>query len=137
MGKGVAVLFAQRYPELRKFIQSEPRDVGMTVPYNLSNELPNLNPVLNLLTKKKSEQKPKRADFNKALQHMREIVVECGIKKVAMPLIGAGLDLLAWEESSMFIRTLFHDVDVEILVCRIDDESLPGFFDVHPDYDSC
>jgi len=41
---------------------------------------------------------------------------EC--KKLAIPLIGAGLGKLDWNESSQFIQQVFSDnMDIEILVC--------------------
>ena len=40
-----------------------------------------------------------------------------GIRKVAMPLIGCGLDKLKWEQVSAIIREVFADTDMDILVC--------------------
>ena len=40
------------------------------------------------------------------------------IKKVAMPLIGCGLDRLQWDRVSAMIKEIFADEDIEILVCR-------------------
>ena len=54
-----------------------------------------------------------------ALRRMRELCLEEGIAKVAMPTIGAGLDRLAWGEVSALVQSVFGDTDIEILVCRL------------------
>lgn len=49
---------------------------------------------------------------------MREICQDNDIKKVAMPVIGCGLDRLNWNKVSEIIKKMFGDVDIEILVCK-------------------
>ena len=49
---------------------------------------------------------------------LKEICLEKGIKKVAMPTIGAGLDRLNWKDVSKQINSIFADTDIEILVCK-------------------
>ena len=39
-------------------------------------------------------------------------------KKIAMPVIGCGLDRLEWCKVSEIIKEVFEDTDVEILVCK-------------------
>ena len=41
---------------------------------------------------------------------------EC--KKIAMPVIGCGLDRLEWCKVSEIIKEVFEGTDVEILVCK-------------------
>ena len=41
------------------------------------------------------------------------------IKKVAMPVIGCGLDKLEWYKVSGIIKEVFADTDIEILVCKV------------------
>lgn len=46
--------------------------------------------------------------------------VVCGadqIDKVAMPVIGCGLDRLQWNKVSEIIKDVFQYEDIEILVC--------------------
>ena len=43
--------------------------------------------------------------------------LEC--KKIAMPVIGCGLDRLDWSKVSDIIKDVFSDTDIEILVCKI------------------
>ena len=46
-------------------------------------------------------------------------MIENGDKYLAIPLIGAGLDRLSWDESRETIKRVFADTDIEILVCKI------------------
>ena len=41
-----------------------------------------------------------------------------GINKIAMPMIGCGLDKLNWDKVSQIIKETFKDTDIEILVCK-------------------
>ena len=42
---------------------------------------------------------------------------EC--KKIAMPVIGCGLDRLEWSKVSEIIKEVFEGTDIEILVCKL------------------
>ncbi len=53
-----------------------------------------------------------------ALNWMKEDCEIRGIKKIAMPMIGCGLDKLKWDDVSKIIKDVFKDTDVEILVCK-------------------
>ena len=53
-----------------------------------------------------------------ALEKMKQICLENNIKKIAMPVIGCGLDRLNWNDVSEQIKDVFADMDVEILVCK-------------------
>lgn len=75
--------------------------------------------VYNLVTKQRYYQKPTLDSLRVALEEMASYVVEMGVKKIAMPRIGCGLDRLNWDEVSHMIREIFTDIDVEIMVCVI------------------
>ena len=49
---------------------------------------------------------------------MKQICLEHNIKKIAMPVIGCGLDRLNWNDVSEQIKNIFVDTEVEILVCK-------------------
>ena len=49
---------------------------------------------------------------------MKHICKTHNIKKIAMPLIGCGLDRLEWYKVSEIIKRLFSNTDIEILVCK-------------------
>lgn len=48
---------------------------------------------------------------------MKNICVEKQIQKIAMPIIGCGLDGLKWDKVSEIIKDVFNDINIEILVC--------------------
>ena len=74
--------------------------------------------VLNLITKERYFHKPTMKTMAGALNKMKEICLVMGIQKVAMPMIGCGLDRLNWDDVSNLIKEIFKDTDVEILVCQ-------------------
>ena len=41
------------------------------------------------------------------------------IHKIAMPIIGCGLDGLEWDRVSRIIKDVFRGEDIELLVCRL------------------
>ena len=49
---------------------------------------------------------------------MKRVCKANNIKKVAMPVIGCGLDKLKWDKVSKIIKNIFKDIDIEILVCK-------------------
>ena len=53
-----------------------------------------------------------------ALEKMKQICLENDIKKIAMPVIGCGLDRLDWNDVSEQIKSVFTNIEVEILVCK-------------------
>lgn len=75
--------------------------------------------VFNLITKKRYWQKPTYESMKNVLLMLKAICKEKGITKVAMPLIGCGIDGLEWERVSIQIKRLLADSDIEILVCRL------------------
>ena len=73
--------------------------------------------VFNLITKRNYWNKPTYETLTQALMHMNTLVINNGVTKIAMPLIGCGLDRLEWGKVSAIIKDVFEDVNVEILVC--------------------
>jgi hypothetical protein len=53
-----------------------------------------------------------------ALLTMKHIAEQLDIKKIAMPVIGCGLDRLNWDVVKYYIRQVFADTDIEILICK-------------------
>ncbi|MFS0870793.1 macro domain-containing protein [Paenibacillus xylanilyticus] len=112
MGAGIAVQFRQRFglEVLQEQAKQEPLEIGQCYPVGRT---------LNLVTKAKFSNKPTYASFTQAVKSMRDICVEQGIGKLAMPQIGCGLDRLKWDKVSGIIQDTFADTDVEIVVCTI------------------
>lgn len=73
--------------------------------------------VFNLVTKTRYYNKPTYNSLTGALVMMRDLCNEKGINKIAMPLIGCGLDRLMWSRVSKIIKDTFVDTDIDILVC--------------------
>ena len=73
--------------------------------------------VFNLITKSRSWDKPLVGDFLASLWKMREMCVELGVRKIAMPRIGCGLDGLLWPSVKDAVQKAFFETDVEVLVC--------------------
>ena len=75
--------------------------------------------VFNLITKACYWGKPTYRSMRNALVSMKEICNKHDCKKVAMPVIGCGLDKLEWSKVSEIIKEVFEDTDIEILVCKL------------------
>lgn len=118
MGKGIVVEFNKRFNMKQKVTELYPdgfRDQdGCYEPIGCVL----IDRVFNLITKKRYFDKPTYYSLEGALYFMREICQDNGIKKVAMPVIGCGLDRLQWDKVSEIIKKTFSDLDIEILVCK-------------------
>lgn len=75
--------------------------------------------VFNLVTKAKYFQKPKYLDLLGCLYRMHDMCLEHGVKKLAMPMIGCGLDGLTWHRVKSLIYDVFQDTDIDILICYL------------------
>ena len=72
---------------------------------------------INLITKERYWQKPTYDTLQAALNAAKsQLPPDC--KKIAMPIIGCGLDRLQWNKVSEIIKDVFKDTDIDILVCR-------------------
>lgn len=74
--------------------------------------------VLNLITKRHYYAKPTLTSMELALWEMRDVCLVNNITKIAMPLIGCGLDRLRWSDVKYLIHNIFDNTDIEILVCK-------------------
>lgn len=75
--------------------------------------------VFNLVTKERYFHKPTYDTLYKTLIDMKEQCENIGINKLAMPLIGCGLDRLKWDRVKATIENVFADTDIEILICSL------------------
>lgn len=110
MGAGIAVPMNKKFG-LRSMLMGYNED-DLTHPTCILT-----GKVFNLITKTRSNHKPTMDDFLYALMNMRDMCVDLGIKKIAMPRIGCGLDKLSWNLIREEIKILFDNTDVEILIC--------------------
>lgn len=123
MGKGIVVEFNRRFDTKNRLILMFDGNVVGIWDKNGENGAPQgvclkIDRVLNLVTKRNYWLKPTYRTLTESLISMREICGDFNINKVAMPLIGCGLDMLQWNKVSDIIKEVFEDTDMEILVCK-------------------
>ena len=75
--------------------------------------------VFNLVTKARCFHKPTYDTLYEALCDMKEQCEDYDITKMAIPLLGCGLDRLQWNNVKDIIEDVFNDMDIEILVCKL------------------
>ena len=116
LGKGIAKEFDRRFGvrqtlkrDFSKFFADDYQD-GACI---------RTGRVLNLVTKEKYYQKPTYKSLEQSLQATKNICLHRKVQKIAMPMIGCGLDKLEWDRVSQIIKNIFGDTDMEILVCKI------------------
>lgn len=113
MGKGIAVKFNE-YFNMKARLKSEYPFFWDKNGYCLISDG---TKVFNLVTKEKYWYKPTYETIRQALIAMREQARLYKVDKIAMPLIGCGLDKLRWEKVRTIIEEVFATENVEILVC--------------------
>lgn len=73
--------------------------------------------VFNLVTKERCFHKPTYDALYDTLVDMREQCEDFDITRLAMPLIGCGLDKLEWDKVKDVIEDVFENTNIEILIC--------------------
>ena len=117
--KGVVVEFNKRFDMKRKLQSKYPDYVNQYTHYKLCGDCILEGRVLNLITKERYFHKPTYTSLVGALMICRDLCIKHGIKKIAMPTIGSGLDRLKWESVSRHIQSVFQNTDIEIVVCKL------------------
>lgn len=121
MGKGIVVEFNKRFNMKNTLMQKYPDYMNKWNPALKGDAYIGdcivEGRVMNLITKYRYWNKPTYDSLTTALTAM---AIECqnrSVKKLAMPLIGCGLDRLEWNQVSEIIKDVFKNIDIEILVC--------------------
>lgn len=118
MGKGIVVEFNKRFDIKNKLQTKYPNFVNDYHHYKYGGMALIEGRVINLITKERYWEKPTYETLRNALNTAKiRLPLEC--KKIAMPVIGCGLDRLEWSKVSDIIKDVFSDTDIEILVCKI------------------
>lgn len=127
MGAGVALALTRRFPSMKSEVRDCLKDtplcqrVGQVVFYvdDTTNAV-----VANMATKThywdKSSTMPQGVyldNLRRCLVSVRQVMLERGIKKLAMPKIGCGLDRCSWMEVESVILDVFDNTDIDIVVC--------------------
>ena len=106
MGAGIAVEFQKRF-DLRSQIMVQHPMVYQSV---------RVGRVFNLITKRHYYGKPTYESMWECLQNTKRQCGELGIKYLAMPEIGCGLDGLKWGRVRNDIKNIFEDTSIEIII---------------------
>ena len=115
LGKGIA-LEMQKHFKTRDKIQQKVKPFAIPIGHCVYTE-----PVLSMITKGRANQLPTYETMYEALFHLRTAIEQLDIERIAMPLIGCGLDKLKWPIVRALIKDIFEDLDIEILVCYLPD----------------
>lgn len=120
LGAGIAKQFVEKYNMRTKLVNQYPLDAETAdcdCYKKHVGEALLVDNVFNLVTKERYFHKPKYYDLRNSLKDMKMQMDALDITKLAIPLIGCGLDRLEWDEVKASIEDIFADTDVEILVC--------------------
>lgn len=118
MGKGIVIEFNKRFDMKQKLQSKYPDYINEWHRKKWSFNCILEDRVFNLITKERYFHKPTYDSLYGALNLMKFISTQKGITKIAMPIIGCGLDKLQWDKVSEIIKEIFDDTDIEILVCK-------------------
>lgn len=116
MGKGIAADMEQRFG-LREQLRWEHSGYQEMWAKDRRGDALRTGCVFNLVTKERYFHKSTLRTMCEALTRMRDIAGREGIRRIAMPRIGCGLDRLSWEDVRQLIHEVFGRTDAEILVC--------------------
>lgn len=116
LGAGIAKIFRDRGVRSQlfsKYRNPVPGSALLTAATGWAGEI-------NLVTKEKYWLKPTYDSLKASLLDAKNnIIVPNGYTKLAMPLIGCGLDRLQWTNVRAMLLELFADTEIEILVCSL------------------
>lgn len=122
LGKGIAVEFHKKFGTRAMLNKLYPNYRDTTWMDNIKDgklgDCIIIGRVANLITKKHYYQKPTYDSLKQSLIELRELCETYNYRKLAMPLIGCGLDKLQWLQVQKIIKKVFKDFDGEILICK-------------------
>lgn len=114
MSRGIAVQFKSRFGSVDTLLSQNGVVGGVAVlPHGTAH-------IYYLITKLHYYGKPSLQDLHMSVLAMREHVIAHGVKFLAMPRIGCGLDKLAWKTVKHILLTAFAEVDCDLVVCSLD-----------------
>ena len=116
LGAGIAKQFVENYNMRFKLHKNYPIPDGEKFA-NVGQALL-VDNVFNLVTKARVFHKPTYESLYDTLLDMRVQCENLDISRLAIPLLGCGLDKLNWEQVKDIIEDVFDSTDIEILVCK-------------------
>lgn len=117
MGAGIATVFRDKFAMQEKLQKAYPDYLAQWKRKGCDGDCLKEDRVFNLVTKSYYWEKPTIISLRIALMRMKQVCLELGVKKVAMPRIGCGLDRLQWDDVKFHLQDVFKDTELEILVC--------------------
>ena len=72
--------------------------------------------IYNLVTKERFFGKPTMDSLCNSLENMRSHMEENGVKEIAMPRIGCGLDKLDWGKVKILLEKVFRGSGIKVIV---------------------
>ena len=117
LGAGIAKTFVQKMDMKFKLFKKYPIPIGQS--YANVRKALLVERVFNLVTKERCFHKPTYDSIWATLSDMKEQCQILGVEKLAMPLIGCGLDGCKWEKVKELIIEVFEDTNIEIVICRL------------------
>lgn len=118
LGAGIARQFSINYDVRRKLFRKFPH---LDDPFSGNHKsyvgkALLIDNIFNLVTKSRYFEKPTYDTLKHTLEDMKQQCDKYGIKRLAMPRIGCGLDRLNWDMVKKIIKEIFTDTDIEIVV---------------------
>lgn len=117
MGKGIAVQFKEKFPEMylqyKKLCRSGTFTLGEVFMYNYGD-----GRVFNLGTQQSWTTKAEISAVNVAIGKMLQLAAENQVTQIALPKIGAGLGKLDWESVKRVINeqaTTYPEIDLFVV----------------------
>ena len=115
MGKGLALAFKQRYPQMFVSYQQACREgklhIGQPILYKASTPW-----ILNFPTKDHWRDDAKIEYLEEGLRYFSTHYTSLGIKSVAFPKLGTGLGKLSWNVVGPLMLTYLSQVDINVYV---------------------
>eukprot|EP01116_Phalansterium_solitarium_P006370 TRINITY_DN18668_c0_g1_i1.p2 TRINITY_DN18668_c0_g1~~TRINITY_DN18668_c0_g1_i1.p2 ORF type:complete len:160 (+),score=7.63 TRINITY_DN18668_c0_g1_i1:128-607(+) len=110
MGKGIAVPFKQKFGGVDE-LKSQGKVIGECAVLQRGKRY-----VYYLITKQRYYHKPTLADLRRSLEQCRNHCISYGVKRLAMPRIGCGLDQLQWPQVKQTLAEVFDGTGIAIVV---------------------
>ena len=110
MSAGIALAFRRRFGGLKKLRQQQ-ANVGEIAILGNGGRF-----IYYLVTKERYFGKPTMTSLHMSLEMMCKHMVEKGVKEVAMPRIGCGLDRMNWGEVKILLEEVFNESGVKVIV---------------------
>ena len=113
MGKGIAKIFKHKFGNV-PFLKSQIQEVGQCASLNYKGRF-----IFYMATKRCFFHKPTYVSLAQSLQSLKANMKSLGLRHLAMPRIGTGLDNLQWIRVKAIITDIFSGSDITIHVFYI------------------